>query len=93
MRVVEVDAGGLQVLAQEAEGLAGEFVSSSPPATSGNSWQPTAAAVQTVNASLVEAAQTLATRMSTTAEKLSAGGAGYTAEDERSAADIRTLKL
>ena len=91
--VVKVDTAGLQALAAQAEGLASELVGSSLPDAGGNSWQPSVAAVNNVNALVSDAAQTLAGRMSTTAEKLAASSSGYTSQDELAASSIRTVEL
>jgi hypothetical protein len=91
--VVKVDTTGLQTLAAQADGMASELVGSSPPVAGGNSWQPSIVAVNDVNASVSSAAQTLARRMSTTAEKLAASSSVYTSQDGRAASSIRTVEL
>ena len=93
MGVLKVDTTGLQVLAAQADGMASELVGSSLPVAGGNSWQPSLAAVNNVNGLVSGAAQTLAGRMSTTAEKLAASSSGYTSQDERAASSIRTVEL
>lgn len=93
MGVVEVDTAGLQVLVTQAEGLASELVGSILPVAGVNPWQPSVAAVNGVTASASSVAQTLAGRMSTTAEKLAASSSSYASQDERAASGIRTVKL
>jgi hypothetical protein len=91
--VVQVDTTGLQALAAHAEGLADELAGSSEQVLSGNSWQPSVAAVNTVNTLVSGAAKTLAGRMLATAEKLGVSSSRYTSQDERAASSVRAVEL
>ena len=93
MGVVEVDPAGLQLLAKDCEELSIELATAIRPDADSNSFQPSTAAVRTVNAAISSAAHSLAARMSATAEKLSASAAEYVSQDHASASAIEAVSL
>lgn len=93
MGIVQVDAAGLHALAERAEGLASELSGSSELPVSGPSWQPSVTAVSAVNVLVADAAGSLASRMSKTAEKLTASSSLYSSQDDRAASAIRTYTV
>ncbi|NVN50290.1 type VII secretion target [Mycolicibacterium hippocampi] len=88
MGVLGVNTEGLHALATRCEDLADEIATSGAPQTSGNTWQPTTAAMNTVNTSVDATAQRLAGRMLATSAKLSQTAGDYTVQDAASAREI-----
>lgn len=93
MGVFAVEPAGLLSLAARCETLANELIPATAPPAAVVSFQPTAVAVNAVNAAITTAGQTLATRMAATAVKLSASAAEYATQDQSNAASIETARL
>lgn len=93
MGFVEVDPVGLQSLAKLCEELSAELGTAVPPDAGRNPFQPSGVAVGMVNAAISSTTRTLAARMSTTAEKLSASAAEYVSQDHTNASAIKAVTL
>ena len=85
---MEVDTIGLRMLAAHCESWADEVGATSQPGSAGLSCQATTAAVAAVHIGVGAAAQSLASRMQSTAAKLNVASAQYEVGDEDSAARL-----
>jgi hypothetical protein len=93
MRVLKVDAEGLQGLAAQCDVLAGEIGATDTPQVTGLSCQRTSAAVGIVNLGVSAGAAVLVSRMSATSAKLSASATGYSRGDDASGGEIQSVRL
>lgn len=91
MGVVKVSTEGLERLAARCDGMATELATPAAPSSAGEMWQPSVAAVSSVNTSINGTAHVLAARLNSTAVKLTESAAGYTAQDETSGSDISSI--
>ena len=93
MGLLEVDTVGLRMLAAHCQSWAVEVGTTSVPDFVGLSCQATSAAVSAVHAEASMAGEALASRMLSTAAKLTAASDDYSVRDESSWAGIRDVTV
>ena len=93
MGLLGVDTIGLRMLAAHCQSWAAEIETTNQPGSAGLSYQATSAAVTAVHANVGAAAQSLASRMQSTAEKLTAASVQYSVNDEDSAAHLSAASI
>jgi len=93
MGLLGVDTIGLRMLAAHCQSWATEIEITIQPGSGGLSCQATSAAVAAVHADVVAAAQSLASRMQSTAAKLNAASIQYAVNDEESAAQLSAATI